>query len=148
MKGQIFTLDAVLGSLFLLAAIYFVSLVLYYTTTLSSEEMLYRRLEVTARKAVDTLLLGEGAWACYVERFRVPGCVVEGTYPSQKELFFVNDVVCELSGSASLAKLMGCTATPPPDAKVTYTVEFNVCATTSSPDACVQKTLRLTIWSG
>lgn len=145
MKGQIFSLDAVVGLWLLFTSMLLVGVVGHGVIEVISEDLLYRRWEITANHAINTLLLSDGPWACKVDGIRVPGCVLT-TAPPSHNAFFINDVNCYLEGDSAVANIMGCTS-PPSNALVTYTLSFPACIGTS-PSSCSVKTLRLTIWKG
>ena len=145
LRGQIFTLDAVVALWFFFTAMFLLSSASHGIVETISEDLLYRRWEVTANHAVSTLLLGDGDWACKVSGVRVPGCVLTTTPPNHNA-FFINDVNCYLEGDIQVANLMGCN-TPPSNPLISYTLAFPACVGTS-PTSCTVKTLRLTIWKG
>jgi len=141
-------MDAVVAILILLSTLSIISAAMFKVGELVSEDLLYKRLSLTLDGAIATLLLGEGDWACYAGGIRIPGCVVEGSYATDKNRFFVNPVDCNLQGSDSLATLMGCDAPIPEDPKLIISRDFSACVTDSEPQLCVPKNLRLTIWVG
>ncbi len=145
MRGQLFTLDAVVALWLLFTSMFLLGAAGHGVLDAVSEDLLYRRWEVTVNHAVSTLLLGDGAWACKVNGIRVPGCVLT-TAPPSHDSFFLNDVNCYLEGDSTVANILGCTDAPS-NALISYTVSFPVCVGTS-PSSCTVKTLRLTIWKG
>ena len=148
MRGQIFGLDAVIAVLVVAVGLNIFANVFHGVLETVSHDLLYRRIELTVDHAITTLLLADGPWRCKVNNVSVPGCVVEGTYPDEHNVFFLNDVNCELEGSSSLAHLLGCEATPPSNLDWIVVRDFNACITDSTPDKCVPKTLRLIVWVG
>ena len=145
LRGQIFSLDAVVGLWLLFTSMLLLGTAGHGIVETISEDLLYRRLETTANHAINTLLLSDGPWACKVSNIRVPGCVLT-TAPPSHNAFFINDVNCYLEGDSAVANIMGCT-NPPSNALLTYTLSFPACIGTS-PSSCAVKTLRLTIWKG
>ncbi len=148
LRGQVFGLDAVLAVLIVTAGMTIFTNAFHELLETLSHDLLYRRIEITVDHAITTLLLANGPWRCQVGDISVPGCIVEGSYSNEHNLFFLNDVNCKLEGSSSLARLLGCEENPPANPNWIVVRDFNACITDSTPDKCIPKTLRLIVWVG
>ena len=145
MRGQIFTLDAVLALALLSVALYAVSYTTFQSSNIISQDLTLRRWDNQWNYAVQKLLLGNGEWACKISGVRVPGCVLSKNYSSKKDEFFTMDLNCYIEGDAEIANLMGCTD-PPTNPLLELSRNFEACV--GSPSNCTVKTLRLTLWKG
>ena len=144
-RGQIFTLDAVLALVLLSVALYSVSSANFQASNVISQDLTLRRWENQWNYAVQKLLLGNGDWACKISGLRVPGCILNRTYTPQKSSFFTMNLDCYLEGDPNIANLMGCND-PPNNPLMEYDRSFKACIGDLS--SCTVKTLRLILWKG